>query len=296
MMDGGRTAEMSRPEIKAIALLGAEKQAATSFALAWPQRRFIFVSDQRVIDGWDLPNLDFLAAGPPDLPRLRQEMDCGFLPLCARWLDRQTEWPGNLLGSFALSRVLPWLAGRFPGLVLPVWPRPPAGEPWLAKGDLGHRPDAVLAGASRADLPPPQANGMGLVFQPYLEGATTYLVIGGRADDGSMGLAVLLVHQEAFGREDFLLAAESVADPGLIERSLALLKALDHRGLFTLNWLRLGEQVVLSSLRPLPRAAMGLLRRGGVDCLDLAGSGLQVAPAGLRLSAEYHYCSYQELG
>ena len=43
---------------------GAEKQAAVSAALAWPERNFLFVSDQRVIDGWDLPNVKACRARP----------------------------------------------------------------------------------------------------------------------------------------------------------------------------------------------------------------------------------------
>jgi hypothetical protein len=38
-----------------VRILGAEQQAASSLALAYPERSFEFLTDAAVADGWDLP-------------------------------------------------------------------------------------------------------------------------------------------------------------------------------------------------------------------------------------------------
>ena len=49
---------MSEP----LLVLGAELQAAVSLALSRPDLRFLFVSEQDVVDGWDLDNVEIRRA------------------------------------------------------------------------------------------------------------------------------------------------------------------------------------------------------------------------------------------
>src|SRR5688500_9400036 len=112
-----------------IVLLGAEKQAATSAALAHPERQFRFVSDQPVLDGWDLPNVTFTHGTPGNVPLGPGEQA---VVLCPRWLPAAEQKP--------LSAVLPFLAEALPDHVLPVSPTPFAGRPCIVKGDRFHRP------------------------------------------------------------------------------------------------------------------------------------------------------------
>ena len=279
-----------------VALLGAERQSATSFALAWPGRRFLFLTDQEIIDGWDLPNVTIIrtepdrppALGRGDRPQLR-------VPLSAKWLTSGPTWPRNRLRSFAQTEVIGFLSEQFAGHLLGVAGSPPPNGSWIVKGDRDHRPDALCTGEGQPPNPPENPGGLGVVYQPWREGASSLLVCGLRSAAGGVGLAALEVLSETFGREAFLLACQSIRDDDLIELSAAMLEALDHQGYFSLNWLRVGSRLLLSSLRPFPRAVMGLLRRGGIDGLNFDFRGTRVAPAGLKLLAWHHYSNYKEL-
>ena len=66
---------------KSIILLGAEKQAAVSAALAWPEVQFKGFTGQPVIDGWDLHNLQFYAANPMSFNWSDQDCRFGFFVL-----------------------------------------------------------------------------------------------------------------------------------------------------------------------------------------------------------------------
>jgi hypothetical protein len=60
--------------------------------------------------------------------------------------------------------------------------------------------------------------------------------MGRRADAQNCSLGVVRIHSEAFAREDFLMAGESVKDVEIERRSRAILDALDHVGFFSMNW------------------------------------------------------------
>ena len=53
-----------------ILVLGAERQAASSIACAYPDRTVTFVSDHTILDGDDLPNVRMVFASPDDPPVL----------------------------------------------------------------------------------------------------------------------------------------------------------------------------------------------------------------------------------
>src|SRR5262245_59162737 len=92
-----------------IGLLGADKQAAVSAALAFPERRFLFVTDEKVLDGWDLPNVTPRAATPNGIEALRHRPATAWFPLCARWCSPALGQVNNLT-SVRLANVLKRLA------------------------------------------------------------------------------------------------------------------------------------------------------------------------------------------
>jgi hypothetical protein len=276
-----------------IALLGAEKQAAVSAALAWPELPFLFVTDQPVVDGWDLPNVTFSHGVPGRLPdAARAATQC--LALCARWATPNLPAPANALGAFDLLTVLGQLRHQFGDVVLPVTATPPPGSTAVVKGNRWHRPDAPVVGAGLDATEIPDPGQAGVVFQEHWPAARHLLATGRRTGRGQVDLAVFHVRAESCARDDVLAAAETVCHDRLGELSVAILDHLDHRGFATLNWLERDGAVRLTSYRPTPRAVFRTLRQAGLDLFGPT-AGVRVARPGLRFTVDIHYSSYQRL-
>jgi hypothetical protein len=263
--------------------LGAEKQAATSLASAHPDCAVIFVSDSEILDGSDLANVRMVYATPSDLAKLSASAD-RVVPLCPRWLPH----------DHALSRVFDRLERALPGRCLPVSMQLPSLGQWVVKGNRWHRPDAPLSGDSRQLADVIDVHGCGLVFQPYREAKATIMTIGRRERVGAVFLGVVEVFEERFFRDDILQAGETIDATEVVEASLEVLDALDHRGFFTLNWLRTDEGLKLSSWRPVPRAVFQSFLHGGVDLLA-AVSAVEVVVPGVRFIADPNYVSFERL-
>jgi hypothetical protein len=285
-----------------IGLLGAEKQAAVSAALAWPERQFLFVSDQRVIDGWDLPNVKALRARPDQLPALLMNHTVHWIPLCARWQPGRLPGYENTLGNFSLHAVMDALAHRFGEVVLPVrFVKPQQGE-CIVKGNFWHRPDAPLSGDVASLVEVDDTQGAGVLYQSFWPRQRHFLATGRRWQRGTAELAVFTVHAEACARDDVLAAGETVRHERLVDLTLAMLDALDQRGFFTFNWLERDGQVRLTSVRPVPRAVFRTFRLAGWDSFapmngdtPCSPAGVRVAPPGLKFTVDIHYSSYQPL-
>jgi hypothetical protein len=266
-----------------IVALGAEAQAASSLALAYPDRDVLLVSDQSVLDGWDLANVRFLHATPQTWRSSVTEGDV-VVPLSARWLPDQ-DW--------CLTRTLPIAAQAIgPEHVLPVGRLGTNGN-WQVKGDRWHRPDAPIDGPAGELVDVTDPHGCGLVYQPQLRVSGTVMTIG-RFDAERAAFGLFRVFEERFFRDVILQAAESIADSELADRSLAVIAALALDGFCTLNWVLTDEGPRLTSLRLAPRAVFGTLRRGGIDLLA-PSSGTSILAPGLRLNAQPHYASYRRL-
>lgn len=275
-----------------IALLGAERQAATSFAMAWPERGFLFVSDQPVIDGWDLGNVEIVPPVAPDAYGNSRALEAEGIPLCPRWIGSHACSPANNLGRFDLEAVMDFLGSRFPHAVLPVQHKPFGDRDWIAKGNRWHRPDAVVLGSPADAWLPGDPYGCGIVFQEYLQGAGQLLAVGRRTEAGAVSFGLVAVHLESIGRDDALIAGETVHDPRIAERTLEMLHALGHQGFFSISWLCAGKEARLSSFRPVPRAVFRTLRKAGIDCLSMKGSEVCLAGPGHQFIADIHYASY----
>lgn len=280
-------------------LLGGERQVATSFALAYSGRRFNFVSDRPVIDGWDMSNVTMVPSVPESffLPSHAGGFFC--VPLDSQWISPTlTPGPGapsnNLNNAFRLSVIFETLTTNYPSLVLPVSSTPPKGE-WIAKGDAFHLPGPVSRGTQNFGLPIADPHEAGIVFQPFEGESQNLLVVGRRSKTGNLGLGVFHIHGEGFLREDFLMAGETIQNDSIGAYSKDILETLDHTGFFSMNWILRDNRPLLTSFRPLPRSVIGCLLKAGVDCLDLPDENLVVARAGVRFSMEFHYSSYEIL-
>jgi hypothetical protein len=266
-----------------ILALGAEKQAATSLACAYPDCAVVFASDRDILDGSDLANVRMIHAVPSDANNLAVSAD-HVVPLCPRWLP----------DDHALSRVFARLQRALPGCALPVHTRLPSSGQWIVKGDRWRRPDAPLSGDAPALADVTDPHGCGLVFQPFRKAHATIMAIGRRERAGGIHIGIVNVLQERFFRDVILQAAETIDAPEVLQASLEVLDTLDHRGCFTLNWLRTDDGLKLSSFRPVPRAIFQSFLRGGVDVLRPAMT-VKVVAAGKRLIAAPTYVPYQRL-
>ena len=288
-----KTAESS------IILLGAESQAATSFAIAYPECRFVFVTDKPIVDGWDLANVEFRRASVEEADEeasiISSTAEPSMMALCPRWIKRPCP----------LQQTLPTLEQALPGLVVPVTrhfvqaetgstPANRSKPVFVVKGDLWHRPDAPMIGTEAELTMLDDPYGCGLVFQPRQAAEATLLVVGRRWRNDSVALGVFRLHAERFFRSDVIQAAETVDRPDLVEASLSGLAALEHVGLFTFVWLETPTGLALVSFRPVPRAVCLALRHAGVSLLR-APSGTCVASQGVRSLSAVHYASYQKL-
>lgn len=288
---GKRASQSTRP----IVLLGAERQAATSFALAWPEQLFRFISDQPVIDGWDLENVDICYGTPAQeaTSNIGPELSHFSIPLCPRWICEGDNFPANSLGRFDLDAVMEKLNKEFPRFVLPVYANEPKSKKWIVKGNKWHRPDAPVVGSSTAVVSDPYA--CGVVFQEYMDGAASFIAIGRRTKAGAMKLGLFSVHRESLARDDVLIAGETVEVSIVIDTTLTMLEALEHEGFVSLNWLSVDDRWLLSSCRPVPRAGLCSLLRSGVDCLSMDGKDICVARGGQKFVAEIHYSNYKQI-
>lgn len=266
-----------------IVVLGAEAQAASSLACAYPDCAITFVSDHDIIDGWDLSNVRIAFAKLTDRAKLTASAD-HVVPLCPRWLE-----PERIL---SLSALFANTERQFPGLMVPVASRPHPTGCSILKGDRWHRPDVPISGTVQQLEDVTDVHGCGLVYQSLCEVSATIMAIG-RCGRG-IQLGCMRVLDERFFWDNILQAAETIDAPDVVSASLDLLDALGHSGYFTLNWLRTKDGLRLSSLRQIPRAIFGIFRRSGIDLLDDRG-GTKVARAGLRLVATPTYVSFKRL-
>jgi hypothetical protein len=269
-----------------VVVLGAESQAATSLAVAYPERQFIFVSDRDILDGGDLPNVRAISANGPDLESVKRSA-VRIVALCPRWLQSPDET--------SLTRTFATLERALPGMALPLSTAAEGRTRWVVKGDRWHRPDNPLSGSAEQLADIVDVHGCGLVFQEHLEVTQTFMAIGLREGPARSHIGIVRVFEERYFRDNVLQAAESVDAPDIVSASLQTLDALDHRGYFTLNWLKTRESLRLSSFRPVPRAIFGMFRRGGVDMLASCQS-VTAVPAGIRIIAAPTYVSFKKVG
>jgi hypothetical protein len=267
-----------------IVLLGAEKHAATSAALAYPERQFRFVSDQPVLDGWDLPNVTFTFGTPGNVLLEPGEQA---IALCPRWLPADEQKP--------LSEVMPVLAEILPGVVLPVSATPFSGQPCIVKGDRWHRPDGTIAGTNLDPTDVGDPYGCGTLYQPVWQAEANLLVVG-RRNPGAVRAALFLIHAESCARDDVLVAGETVRpfNDLVLGHTVEAVRVLDHVGPFAMNWLGRGKEYRLTSFRPAPRAVFGVLRKVGIDLFD-PQPRFQIAEAGTKFVVDITYTSYRRL-
>jgi hypothetical protein len=267
-------------------ILGAEKQAAVSLALAYPERHFVFIADHPVLDGWDLPNVRFEARATgstfgPGPPRRS-------IVLCPRWLNKEA------LARWRLTALMPRIAAALDGLAVPAFIQPGSAGEWQVKGDAWHRPDAILRGSAEELYGIQDPHGSGLAFQPRVEAKGSVQIVGHRASSGLIAAAAIEVLGETFCREALLTAGQTVELGDMLGPTQAALAMLDHSGLFTASWLRSAEGPRLVALRPTAPAVFQTLRLAGVDLLE-PPTGQVTASPGVRFIADYHYSSYREL-
>jgi hypothetical protein len=270
-----------------ILLLGAEKQAASSIAVAYPERSFVFVTDQPVVDGWDLPNVEIRHAAPAKFQPDHREC----VVLCPRWAHPELSEPKNAPGTFRIGVVLKRLRERFGDIVAPLSSEPFDGVSNIAKGDAFHRPDGTLIFPTKPAEAIDDPHQAGILFQPTLPKAKTVFAVGRRTEHG-VKLGLIFVYSETCARDEWITAGETIADERIADLSRQMLSFMDHRGFFTFNWIVSADgSPTLTSFRPIPRAVFGTLRKAGVDLLDPSGDA--VAKPGAKFVVDLTYTPYR---
>ncbi|MDR0467095.1 MAG: ATP-grasp domain-containing protein [Deltaproteobacteria bacterium] len=242
-------------------VLGAERQSGVSLAAAYPEHKFVFVTDKAYCDGWDLPNVQIRLC---ERAEFADDESKPPIVLCQRWLE-------GVKGQtpFRLSSVLKQLEKEFAPHLLPTYPVIPtnADGRWLIKGDAWRKPDATLSGTPKEVRGQSDPYGCGYLFQQYTQVERKYLVTGRRDGTGKILLGAFFVTGEAMYREPFILACTAVAHPELMRLTTAMLDYLDLRGFFCASWLETSEGLLLSSLRREPAPLFDAFRKAGVDLL-----------------------------
>ncbi|MCG8613302.1 MAG: hypothetical protein MI864_22555 [Pseudomonadales bacterium] len=280
-------------------IAGAEKQAATSIAQAYPEKQFLFLTDVDVIDGWDLANVTIEHCAPSNMTE-KYDADlfhspsgntitCSFEPrivrLCSRWA----------VTPFRLSESIATLPEALADFVLPVLDTPSVDwEKWQLKGNLFHKPDAPLIGNTGIDDPPEDVYGCEFQYQEHIQDVQGhYFITGWYGNPTQYSLGTFKTHRESFGREDLLVACETVSEPTLENRCLKLLEKINWNGFVTLNLLSTPEGFRVSSIRPYPKAVFGIMKQAGLSLLTPSGRS-RFAEEGLKLLGEITYTSYEE--
>ncbi|MBX9678514.1 MAG: hypothetical protein K2X38_07100 [Gemmataceae bacterium] len=270
-----------------IVLLGAEKQAASSIALAYPERSFVFLTDQPVIDGWGLPNVEIRQASPTSFQPDQREC----IVLCPRWVHPKHSEPQNQWGTFRIAVALKQLRERFGDIVAPLSPTPFDGVSNIAKGDAFHRPDGTLIFPTKPAEAIDDPHQAGILYQPMLPKAKTVFAVG-RCSERGLKLGLILVHSETCARDEWITAGETIADERIADLTRRMLAFMDHRGFFTFNWIAASDgSPTLTSFRPIPRAVFGTLKNAGADLLDPSGDA--IAKPGLKFVVDLTYTPYR---
>ena len=260
-------------------LTGAEKQAATSAALAYPEKQFLFVTNQPVIDGWDLPNVKMRHA------------EVGTLFDIDKTIALKQAWCSS---AQPLKNSLDVLAADMGAAVLPVLDAPDTTwESWIVKGDNDHKPDGVITGSTVDTELPTDDYGYGYVFQEHKAGVKRNMFVTGRVTGGGLSLGTFLVYSESIAREDLLVAVESIEDKAVEVLAKHALDLLNVDGFFTFNLIENDEGIFITSFRPTPKPVFATMRKGGIDLLNGDAGTLG---AGYKFIGDIHYSSYQTLG
>lgn len=276
-----------------ICLLGAEKQAASSLAIAYPGINFYFLSDQKIIDGWNIKNASVHFATQENITEEYCNKFLRVLVLHPKWLLKFLKEPSNIIQSFNLMNVMFEFAKILPEQVLPISDKLLPGMN-IVKGNLFHRPDETSMVHQSAKSFVQDPHNAGIVYQPFLEKTNTINIIGYRKNKNTIGLGIFQIFKESICRDEYLLAAESIMNEKLIDWTLMLLNAIDHCGFFNFNWLQQKNTFYLSSFRPVPKAIFNTFINSGIDLLN-SNESIKILPAGKKFISSIHYTSYRAL-
>ena len=276
-------------------LLGAEKQSATSFALSYPDKKFLFLSDQKVVDGWDLPNVTIKHSTANGLEATCANYSGTYISLSTKSTSKSIA-PGFISEKQSCFDKLNHVYKAFPdiSLVLTKNFSEIPSKTFLVKGDFWHKPDAQQTVKAGNDEVPKDVYGCGYFYQELVDVEEKYISTG-RAEQGNLHLGLFKLHRESIAREEYVLAAETISDEQLLSLTKSILNYLKHEGFFTLTWICSKGRLFLTSIRPEPKALILTLKKAGIDLVDLKPGIEEIANAGFKMIGGINYSSYQPL-
>ena len=275
-----------------ITIFGAEKQSATSIALAYPQFDFLFYTDQDVIDGWDLKNTEIVKtsiSNYSNLEFIRENIE-NMVVACPRWSSALTTSTSNVLGRFDLLSIFKALTKKFESDILDITPTMPKDD-WIIKGNIFHKPDAIItSGDIGGEIKDP--HNCEIVYQILKKATTSFIVTGFRKTHENISIGAIKIHKDIHGRQEFLKAGESVVNDVILGKSMAMLDDLGHRGFFTFNWIFADNRYWLTSFRPIPVSLFGLFITANCELLPKLVNKKSVLPSGMLFTSNLNYSPY----
>lgn len=271
-------------------LLGAESPTAISFAEAYPEKRFVFISEAPIIPGHDLSNVEVLQVYASGFESIFSKENVIFIPLTGLWCKRYSDHLGNESAFFNLHQTLSAIEASFPGKTIPLSLTPDfsISKKWISKGNFQHKPNALEFCTEADPVPDYDEN---VVYQPWIANSESYLVTGRFDADNQYGLGQFRIFSEAFGKNEQILAAETVINESVISMAVRILNDIDYKGYFSFNIIQSDDSYFVTSFRPYLRSLIYSLKTAGVDPLEHNGS-VEVAKPGTKMIVSICYASY----
>ncbi|MBO3697273.1 hypothetical protein [Roseivirga sp. E12] len=271
-------------------LLGAESPSAISFAQAYPEIYFFFVSEERIISGQDLENVECLEVTELAYEYIFGEPCSGFIPLTSFWYKRYCDYLDIPSPYLDLSATLVKIEQIFPGGVLPIRYVPDFSHAskWILKGNMDHKSNALEFWEESSYVPTLDEN---IKCQEWKGACENYLITGRTDDYGHYKMGLFRIHSEAFGKQGQILAAETIDDQELSSIVISLLERLGYSGYFTFNIIKSSETYLITSFRPYARSLIYSLRRAGVSLLDETKTN-ELAKSGIKMIVHICYSEY----
>ena len=279
---------MSKPDL--YYLLGAESPTAISFAQAYPELSFVFVSEELIISGQDLANVKCMHVSKVDHAHVFRQNNADFIPLTNLWYKRHCSHLGISSSVLDLSDTLTKIEEVLPGSTLPLrdYPDFSLAPKWILKGNREHKPNAIEYWQESNFMPNSDDS---IKCQEWKSTAENYVITGRVDGKGHCDMGIFGVHLEAFGKNDQILAAETIENPEFARKAIQLLDSLMYSGYFSINIVQSSNSFFITSFRPYSKGLIHSLIKSGVDILDQKKTG-QIAKSGIKMIVDICYTEY----
>lgn len=257
-------------------LIGAEEQAALSFAEAYPELIFLLVTNEKIIDGWDLPNVK--------IEQFKKEYlyETNTIVIDSKYFGTNHLYSyRDLVNKFTDSTLFLDAVASF--------------EPYksyVVKGNRCHKMDALQIIEGQELLSSSSLfEDQDVVLQNWFDHDECFKVFGFIKDPDNYFISCWKIDQESVARKQYILSAESV--DLILSESFTNELILNMEGFFNLTVLVSNKEMKISSIRKEPLPFIKTIRKEGIDLLNI--SGKVILKPGCKMMGEITYNEYEEL-